>query len=127
RPDRRTELTVTEVAFLAQADQEHAVGQRPARVVQQQGCAELALHVAATDDFADVPVAGPVDQFRREGKLAIVENAHYHAGASLLLGTAAFYGKFHRVPSSAVSAFCCRLAICRALSANSSEKVKTFP
>jgi hypothetical protein len=78
----------------------------------------ISLHVA---------VAGSINEFRREGKLAIVEDAHHHAGASLLLGAAAFYGKFHRVPSSAVSAFCCRLAICRALSANSSEKVKTFP
>ena len=58
--DRRAEFAVAEVALLAQADQKHAVGQRAAHVVQQQRRAELALHVAAADDFADVAIAGAI-------------------------------------------------------------------
>ncbi len=64
RTDRGAEFAVAEVALLAQADEQDAVGQRAAHVVQQQRRAQLALHVAAADDFADITVAGAVDQFR---------------------------------------------------------------
>jgi len=65
--DRRAEFTVAEIALLAQPHQQHAVGQRAPDIVQEQRRAELALHVAAADDFADVAVAGTVDQFSRQG------------------------------------------------------------
>ena len=98
--DRRPELAVAKIALLAEADEQHAVGQRAAHVVQQQGGAKLALHVAAADDFADVAVARAIDQFGRQRQLAIVEHAYDDARAALLLGAAAFYGKFHCDPSS---------------------------
>ena len=91
---------------LPRPDQQHAVGERAAHVVQEQRCAELALHVAAADDFADVAVARAIDQLRRQRQLAIVEHAHDDASAALLLGAAAFYGKFHRDPSSPAPPFC---------------------
>ncbi len=72
--------------------------------MQQQRRAELALHVAAADDFADVPVRRAIDQFRRQRQLAIVENADDDASAALLLGAAAFYGKFHRAPRAPIPA-----------------------
>src|SRR5262249_23982662 len=86
---------LAEVAFLAQADQQHAVGERATHVVQQQRAAELSLHVAAADDLADVSPGGPIDQLGGQAWLAVVEYADDHAGAALLLGAAAFYGKFH--------------------------------
>ena len=64
RADRRAEFTVAKVPLLAQADEQDAVSQRPPDVVQEECGAQLALHVAAADDFADITVAGAVDQFR---------------------------------------------------------------
>ena len=124
----RAELLVAEIALLAEADQQHAVGERAAHVVQQQRRAELAFHVAAADDLADVAVRRAVDQLRRQRKLAVVEHADDDAGAALLLGAAAFYGKFHRVsPASVDWRFFAVAPAAAALSAKQAEKVKILP
>src|SRR6185437_7907319 len=96
--DRLPELLVAEITLLAEADEQHAVGERAAHAVQEERRAELPFHVAPADDFADVAIRCTVDQLRRQGKLAVVEDADDDARAALLLGTAAFYGKFHRAP-----------------------------
>ena len=106
------------IALLAQADEQDPVGKGAAHVVQQQRCAQLALHIAAADDFADITVAGTVDQLRGQRQLAIVEHSDDYASTPLLLGAAAFYGKFHRDPSSPGSAFCYGYGRRKALSAN---------
>ncbi len=124
---RRAELSVAEVALLAEADQQHAIGERPAHVVQEQRRAELALHVAATDDFADITVRRAVDQLRGQRKLAVVEHAHDHACAPLLLGAATFYGKFHRPSLCPPVPFLCRSTASAALLAKRLEKVKNLP
>jgi hypothetical protein len=98
RLDRGAELLVAKVSFLAQAEQQHPVGQRAANVVQKQRRAEFSLHVAAADDFADISIRRAIDQLGRQRQLAIVEDADDDAGAPLLFRTAAFYGKFHRRP-----------------------------
>src|SRR6266567_2536863 len=100
RADRAAEFALAKVAFLPEPDQQHAIGKRPANVVQQQRAAELPLHVAAADDFTDVSSGGAVDQLGGKARLAIVENPHHDAGAALLLRAAAFYGKFHRRSSN---------------------------
>jgi hypothetical protein len=98
-------LLVAKIALLAEADQQHAIGERAAHIVEEKRRAKLALHVPATDDFADITVRCAVDQFRRERKLAIVENPDDDARAPLLLGASAFYGKFHRCPSLSLLGF----------------------
>ena len=99
--DRRAQgpakLGFAKLALLAQPDQQHPVRKRAGNIVQQQRRAELALHVAAPDDLAQIAVGGPIDQFRRQRQLAIVEYANHDASRALLLRTAALYGKFHPV------------------------------
>ena len=104
--NRRPELAVAKIAFLAETDQQHPVGERATHIVQQQRGPELALHVTAADDLADIAVAGAIDQFGRQRQLAIVEYTNDNTSTALLLGAAAFYGKFHCYPSSLASAFC---------------------
>ena len=124
---RRAEFPVAEVALLAEPDQKHAIGERAAHVVQEQRRAELALHVAAADDFADITVRRAVDQLRRQRKLAVVEHADDDACAPLLLGAATFYGKFHRPSLSPPVPFLCRSTASAALLAKRLEKVKILP
>jgi len=126
-PDRVAELLVAEIALLAEADQQHAIGKRAADTVQQQRRAELPFHVAAPDDFADVAVRRAIDQFGRQGQLAIVENADDDTCAALLLGATAFYGKFHPIPRVRSPGFLCDTTITRALSSKRAKKVKIFP
>ena len=83
-----------EVALLAEAHQQDAVGQDVGHLVQQQGAAGLAFHVAAAQDFGQVAVAGAVDVDGRLRQLAVFEHADHHAGGALLFGRAAFYAKF---------------------------------
>src|SRR5207302_7522141 len=64
-------------------------------VVEQQRAAQLALHVAAAHDLAQITVRGAIDQLRGQTEFSVVEYPDYDAGAALLLGAAAFYGKFH--------------------------------
>jgi hypothetical protein len=94
--DRRAEFPIAEVAFLAKPHQQNPIGKGAADVMKEQRRAELALHVAPADDFADITVRRTVDQLRRQRKLPVVEHTDDDACAPLLLGAAAFYGKFHR-------------------------------
>ena len=91
-----TKLALAEVSLFAQANEQNAVGERSADVVQQQRAAQFPLHVAAADDLADISPRSAIDQLRGKAGLAVVEDADDHAGAALLLRAAAFYGKFHR-------------------------------
>jgi hypothetical protein len=59
RADGAAELTVAEIALLAEPDQQDAVGERAAHVVEQQRRAELAFHVTAANDLADVARCSP--------------------------------------------------------------------
>src|SRR5262245_58917202 len=127
RLDRGAELPITEVALLAESDQQDAIRERAADVVEQERRAELALHVTPADDFADITVRCPVDQFRGQRKLAVVENADDDACAPLLLGASAFYGKFHRASLPPADPFLCRSAAAAALLAKEAEKVKNLP
>src|SRR5208282_6227235 len=99
------ELALTKVTLLAQADQQHAVGERATNVVQQQRAAQFPLHVAAADDLAHVTSGSAVDELRRQARLAVIEHADHHAGAALLLRATAFYGKFHRRSHERLVAF----------------------
>mgnify|MGYP007125361862 CR=1 FL=1 len=52
--DGAGEFFLTEILFLAKADQQDAVAQCAGHVVQQQGRARLAIHVAAPEDVRDI-------------------------------------------------------------------------
>jgi hypothetical protein len=108
--DGRAELLVAKVPFLAQAEEEDAIGERAADIVQKQRCAEFALHVAAADDFAHISIRRAVDQLGRQGQLPVVEDADDDAGAPLFFRTTAFYGKFHCRPEPPTVGFLCRNA-----------------
>ena len=125
--DGLPEFLVAKIALLAEPEQEDAIGKRSAHAMQQQRGAELPLHVAPADDFADIAVRRTIDQFRGQGELAVIENADDDACAALLLGASAFYGKFHRAPRVRLRAFLCDRVDTRALSANRRKKVKIFP
>jgi hypothetical protein len=109
--DRLAELLVAKVALLAETDEQHPVGERPADAVQQQRHSQLPLHVAAPDDLADVAIGRAIDQLGGQRELAIVENTDDDARAALLLGAAAFYGKFHRAPRFWSLTFLCRKGV----------------
>jgi len=86
-----------EITFLAQANQQDAFGQDVGHLVQQQRAAGFAVHVAATQDFGQIAIAGAVDVDSRIRQLAVVEHADHHAGAALLFGRTAFYAKFSSI------------------------------
>jgi len=96
--DGKAEFLVAKVALLAETDQQDAIRERAADVMQQQRAAELPFHVAAADDLADITVRSAIDQLRRQRRLSIVKNTDNDTGAPLFLGATAFYGKFHRSP-----------------------------
>jgi len=64
-------------------------------IVQEQGGARLAFHVAAPDEIGNIAVGGFVQQFSRQGQFSGFENADHDAGATLLFRATAFYAKFH--------------------------------
>jgi len=86
---------VLELAFLAQPDQQHAFALGFRHAVQQQRRAELAVQVAAPQDFAQIAAGLAVQGFRRRGELARFEDADHHAAAALFFRATAFYAKFH--------------------------------
>ncbi len=59
------EFLLAESFFLAQANEQDAIAMRGGHVVQQQGGACLALHVAAANDVRDVAAGNVVEQFGR--------------------------------------------------------------
>jgi hypothetical protein len=93
--------------------------------MQEQRGAELAFHVAAPDDLADIAVRRPVDQFGGQRKLAVIEHPDHDARAALFLGLL-LYGKFHRNPPSSTLLFLAWKPDSRPLSANRGKSQK-FP
>ncbi len=56
-------LGIVQFAFAATADEQDAVAEGVGDVVQQQGLADLAFHVAATDDVRDKAIADLIETF----------------------------------------------------------------
>ena len=88
-------LLLAELLFLAEADQQHAVAERSRDVMEQEGGAGLALHVATPDDVGDMVAGGIVEKFSGQAEFSRFEYADDDAGAALLLRTSTFYAKFH--------------------------------
>ncbi len=63
--------------------------------MHEERLAELAVEVAALEDFRNAAARCRVDRLRGGGELAAVEDANHDAAGALFFWAAALYAKFH--------------------------------
>ena len=99
RLDHLAVAGLVEVAFPSASHQQHPLGEGAVELLEQQGGAELAVHVAAPEHLGQCSARGLVQRLCRRGHPTTFMDAHHQGRGTLLFRTAALDAVIHRLSS----------------------------